>query len=478
MTSSRSKILLVSFLSTLAIASTAFCANRRDIRFQHLGTEHGLSDNDVYSIHQDSKGFMWFGTGNGLNRYDGYHFTVYRHNPRDSHSIYMNSVGTRFEDRSGTLWISGGLCIDRFDRTTEQFTLCLLYMEVSSIYEDGHGTLWFATLGYGLFSYDKASDTFVHYNLANDTLTAICGNPDDDNRTLFVGTPHGVATFDQREGTSAHLQGGPLGAVTAMLGDRAGNIWIGAREGLYLLKCATKICSYYPFGRQVPRNPGDHDVQRLYVDREGLVWIGIAGAGLAMFDPTTRKYRHFPQAGYQAGWTNKQAICEDRTGALWVITGGRGLQKYDRRTGSFLTYLNDPRDPHSLSSNLVNALFVDRSGTLWIGTGGGGLSKIDPAQKAFHQYAVSAPAQKGLTDNVVLGFAEDHSGMLWITTRGGLNKFDRSKEVFTHYGNDPKHAGNYWSNSTGAVLPPPGSGLTTVTGNRPASSMSAASTVI
>ncbi len=452
MSSSRSEILLAIFVSTLAVAPAGFCAEGPTIRFEHLGVEHGLSDNNVYGIHQDSKGFMWFGTENGLNRYDGYHFTVYRHTPLDSLSILSNNVTPHFEDRSGSLWIVGGPGIDRFDRTTERFTHCLPYIPLSSMYEDTHGTLWFAALGRGLFRYDKPTASFVHYSLANDTLTSICGNPVDDDRTLFVGTAQGVFTFDQREGTSARLEGGPSGAITAMLGDRAGKVWIGTRDGLYVFNCTTKICSHYPFGSQITRKPGANDVQRLYEDREGLVWIGIAGAGIAMFDPSTRKYRHFPHVGYQAGWVGGwQAICEDRAGSLWVITGGRGLQKYDRRTGSFSTYLNDPRDAHSLSSNIVNCIYEDRSGTLWIGTGGGGLNKIDPAKNAFHHYTVSTSAQKGLTHNVVKGFVEDHSGMLWITTMGGLNEFDRSTETFTHYRNDPKDPGSL-SSWAGAVL--------------------------
>jgi ligand-binding sensor domain-containing protein len=461
MSNSGSKILLVTFLSTLAVVRAGFCATGREIRFERLGVEHGLSDNSVYDIHQDIKGFMWFGTTDGLNRYDGYHFTVYRHNPLDSQSISINNVPLIFEDRSGSLWIrgGGGGNLNRFDRTSERFTRCLPNTLVSSIYEDAHSTLWFASSGRGLFRYDKATATFVHYSLTNDTLAAICGNPRDDDRTLFVGTAHGVVAFDQRETTSAYLQGGPSGAVTAMLGDRAGNVWIGTREGLYLFNCTTKVCAHYPFGGQITRKPGDNDAQLLYEDREGLIWIGIAGAGMAMFDPSTRTYRHFSHAGYQASWVNKQAICEDRMGAVWVGTSGRGLEKYDRLTGSFSTYLNDPRDAHSLSSNFVTRIYEDRSGSLWIGTDAGGLSKIDPAQKAFHDYAVNLSAAKGLTNNVVEGFAEDQLGRLWITTMGGLSKFDRSAEAFTHFRNDPRDPGSLSANLTGAVLEDRGGSL-------------------
>lgn len=461
MSSSRSKIMLVTFLSTLAVAPAVFCANGHEIRFEHLGVEHGLSDNNVFGIHQDIKGFMWFGTENGLNRYDGYHFTVYRHNPLDSQSISTNNLPWIFEDRSGTLWIRGpaGNDLNRFDRTTERFTRCLSSFDVTSIYEDTHGILWFATRREGLFRYDKATATFVHYSLVNDTLASICGNPVDDDRTLFVSTSQGVVTFDQRDGSSTHLKGGPSGAVTAMLEDREGNVWIGTREGLCSFNSTTKICSHYPFGSQITRNAGDNYIQLIYKDREGLVWIGIAGAGIAMFDPSTREYRHFPNAGQQADWDNEGSICEDRTGALWVITSGHGLQKYDRRTGSFSTYLNDPHDAHSLSRNIVTAICEDRSGTLWIGTWGGGVSKIDPAQKAFHHYAVSTSSQKGLEENMVSGFVEDHSGMLWITTRGGLTKFDRSTEVLTHYRNDPQNPGSLSTNATGAVLEDRGGSL-------------------
>jgi ligand-binding sensor domain-containing protein/signal transduction histidine kinase len=474
MFSSRSKILLVTFLSTLAATPAGFCAKGREIRFEHLGVEQGLSDNNVYSIHQDIKGFMWFGTSDGLNRYDGYQFTAYRHNPLDSQSMPWNNAPGIFEDRSGTLWLRGpgrpdGLAggLIRFDRTRERFTLPLYNSGVSPIYEDTHGTIWCITSGEdssgtptsGLFSYEKTTNTFVQHSLVNDTLTSICGNPVDDDRTLFVGTAHGVVTFDQRDGTSAHLEGGPSGAVTAMLQDRAGKVWIGTRGGLYLFNCTTKTCSQYPFSSQITRAAGYNDVRILYEDREGLIWIGIAESGIAMFDPSTRTYRHFPHAGYHASWDNEQSICEDRTGALWIITGGRGLQRYDRRTGSFSTYLNDPHDAHSLSSNLIFCIYEDRSGTLWVGTGGGGISKIDPAQKVFHHYEVSTPAQKGLTHKIVTGFVEDHTGMLWISTMGGLNKFDRSTEVFTHFMNDPKDPGSLSTNATGAILEDKGGAL-------------------
>jgi ligand-binding sensor domain-containing protein/signal transduction histidine kinase len=447
-------MLLVAFFSTLAVPHASICASGPEIRFERLGVEHGLSSNSVFGIHQDSKGFLWFGTEDGLNKYDGYHITTYRNNPLDSQSISVNNVPQIFEDRSGTLWIRGpnGNDLNRFDRTRERFRSYGSESLVSSIYDDEQGTLWFTTSGRGLLRYDEATDTFVQIRIANDTLTSICGNPVDNDRTLFVGTARGVVTFDQREGTSAYLKDGPSGPVTAMVGDRAGQIWIGTREALYLFSCVTKTCSYYPFGSQITRSPGDNDVQRLYEDMEGLIWIGIAGGGIAMFDPSTRKYRHFPDAGYQAEWGNEQAICEDRTGAVWVITGGRGIQRYDRRTGSFSTYLNDPHNMHSLSRNLVNCIYEDRSGTLWIGTWGGGLCKVDPAQKAFHHYAVSTPARKGLSDNVVTGFAEDQSGMLWISTTDGLNRFDRSSEVFTHYRNDPNDLGSLSANATGTVL--------------------------
>ena len=164
MPSSRSKILQVTLLSTLTLPPAAFCVTGSEIRFERLGVEHGLSENTVFAIHQDINGFMWFGTENGLNRYDGYHFTVYRHNTLDSQSISINNAPQIFEDRSGTLWIRGpnGNDLNRFDRKSERFTPCLSNFDVTSIYEDAHGTLWFATRRKGLFRYDAATGKFVH----------------------------------------------------------------------------------------------------------------------------------------------------------------------------------------------------------------------------------------------------------------------------------------------------------------------------
>jgi ligand-binding sensor domain-containing protein len=272
MSFSASKILLVTFLSPVAVARLAFCAAGGEIKFERLGVEHGLSDNGVYSIHQDIRGFMWFGTSDGLNRYDGEHFIVYRHNPLDTHSISWNNAPSIFEDRSGTLWLLGpggredpGKGLIRFDRLKEWFTLPLFNTAVSPPYEDAHGTLWCATSGKdssgticrGLFRYDQVTAAFVRCSLSNDTLTMICGNPHDDDRTLFIGTAHGIVTFNQLDGTSAHLLGGPPGAVKAIVGTRGGIIWVGTRDGLYSFSCTAKTWSHFPLRKQTIRDPRD-----------------------------------------------------------------------------------------------------------------------------------------------------------------------------------------------------------------------------
>jgi ligand-binding sensor domain-containing protein/signal transduction histidine kinase len=445
-------------IATLLIQSRA-PSQIHDLQFEHLTVEQGLPSNTVFGILQDSRGFMWFGTGDaGLCKFDGYSFTVYKYDPLDSNSIPSNNINQIYEDGSGTLWLFG--CV-RFERATGKFTsykdleaypssAYATYTRPPHMHEDMSGALWFASQG--LNKFDRTSGTFTRYSLSNDTLYAICGDP-DDGRIFWIGTARGLDRFDRENGTFAHYDHGSRNVVNTIHGDKFGFLWIGTNEGLYKFNKVTGAFSYYPVGKKSSGSLERTNVGLIYEDNRGLLWISTE-AGLFRFNRATRKFKEYKNDDASARSEGRQvmAILEDRSGELWVGMLGGGVAKYDRPKDKFTFYVNDPKDPHSLSNNDVTRIYEDRSGTLWIGTWWGGLNKVDRARKAFTHYTLEPADPKSLSDKIVTGLVEDRSGVLWVGTMGGLNRFNRETETFTHYMNDPNNPQSLGSSVIRCVL--------------------------
>ena len=238
---SRTGSLLIALISTLTLPAAGFCADGREIRFEHLTVEQGLSSNGVFAIFQDSRGFMWFGTDDGLDKYDGYSFTVYKHDPLDSNSISTNNIPYIYEDRSGTIWLLGpwGNSYCGFDRATGKFTrrYDLGYWAPpdlqSNFHEDSSGAIWFAASNKGLLKFDRTRGTFVQYTLSSDTVYGLCADPDEAARFLWVGTTRGLDRFDRANGTFTHYEHASRNRINVMHGDKFGMLWMGTDEGLY-----------------------------------------------------------------------------------------------------------------------------------------------------------------------------------------------------------------------------------------------------
>jgi two-component system sensor histidine kinase ChiS len=388
-----------------------------DIRFERISLEQGLSQSVVMSILQDSKGFMWFATQEGLNRYDGYDFNVYKRNLDDPHSLSDSFVQSILEDTSGALWLgtnSGGL--NRFDRQTEQFTRfqndpanpqSLSHNDVTAICQDGTGALWVGTNGGGLNKLDPETQTFNRYQ-----------NDPNDPRSLSNN------------------------AVLAVYADPSGVVWVGTLGGgLCRFDPITEEFVTYQNVADDPTSLSNNIVQTIFEDSAGALWIGTFAGGLNRLDRDTGQFTHFlpdPQDPHSLSDNNVQAIYEDRLGDLWIGTGGGGLNRLERQSGQFIHYQYVATNARSLSDNNVLAIRESREGVLWIGTGGGGLSKADRTAEQFGLYQHNPDDPNSLSFDVVWGICADHEGILWLGTNGeGLNRFDPSSDSFTHYKNDP-----------------------------------------
>jgi len=419
-------------------------ARDNDIRFERISLEQGLSQSVVLSILQDSRGFMWFGTQDGL----------------DPHSISDNFIQSILEDRMGALWIGtnvGGL--NRLDRQTKQFTRyqndpddfnTLSGNDVVTIYEDMAGVLWIGTNGGGLNRFDPQTEQFVRYqndaddpySLSNDAVVSI---HEDRAGVLWVGTfGGGLCKFDRQTEQFIAYQNDPSDArslsgdsVQTIYEDEAGALWIGTNAaGLNRFDSQSGQSVRFQSNPDDPHSLSDDNVQSVYKDRSGTLWIGTAAGGLDRFDPETQQfihYQHEPGDPHTLSDNSVQSIYQSEEGVLWVGTFGGGLSKANRLAEQFARYQHDPVDPHSLSFDVIWSIHEDEQGILWIGTNGGGLNRFDRETQQFTRYLNHVDDPNSLSDNVVWSVGEDREGTLWAGTNSGLDRFDRETEQFTRY---------------------------------------------
>jgi PAS domain S-box-containing protein len=443
-------------------------------RFTHLTGEQGLSHNVVLCILQDSEGFMWFGTLDGLNKYDGYTFTAYHHRRSDPNSLLHNTVTALYEDRLGTLWIGTAIGLDSF-AGGERFThYPAIAEQVGAIYEDAAGMLWIGTEGSGLFRYDRAAGQFTQYthdpadphSLSDDDVIAIY---EDETGTLWVGTAYGgLDAFDratERFTSYRHDPANPHSLshdrVTTIYADRSGVLWIGTGSdyeievgGLNALDRATGQFVQYLHDPQDRHSLSNNNVKAIYQDGTGTLWIGTDD-GLNVFEYTTNtfdSYRHDSLNPHSLSDSPITAIYEDHTGTLWFGTNGAGVSKYTRVKEKFTRYQPDPLDPNSLSGPAVGALYEDRTGILWIGVAGEGLDSLDRTTGQFTHYSHDPADPHSLSNNNVRALCEDHEGVLWVGTNQGLDRLVSTEGTFLHYVHDPDDPSSLGPGAVKAIL--------------------------
>lgn len=413
----------------LAQAGSPAQAQSASLRFEMLSVEDGLSQSSVRAIFQDQRGFMWFGTDDGLNKYDGYNFTIYNHDPEEPTSLADNLITTIYQDSLGRMWIGTASGLDRFEPETETFihylnnaaqASSLRGTSVSAIVEDVHGNLWISTVDGGLNLYRPETDDFLSYAHAA-----------DNDQTLIS---------DQ---------------IQALAADPKGGIWIGTYEGLDYFDPQAGVFTHHQHDPENPRSLSDNRILALFIDRSGILWIGSEEGGLNRYNPVDSsfgRHQHRADNPYTISSNQVQAIYEDQNGRLWV--GGRsGVNLFNRRDEYFTRYQHDPNDTHSLSNDNVLSIYADRSGVLWIGTFGGGLSKYVQNNDRFTLYQHRPNQSTSLSNDVVYAIYEDREEVVWVGTMdGGLNRLDPESGNFFAFKHDPTDPNSLGSNDVRAIL--------------------------
>lgn len=440
------------------------------IHFKHLTREQGLSDSFNLCILQDNKGFMWIGTSDGLDRYDGRRIKVYKHSPDNVNSLGANVIKFLYEDKSGVLWVgTGGGGLNKYNCLLENFTryiskpndlFSISSNVVSSIYEDKSGTLWIGTQDGGLNKFNRENEQFICFknkpedptSLSNNSVTSIY---EDSKGNLWIGTTGGgLNKFDRINQTFTRFIHNPDDPsslshdyVTGICEDNFGVLWISTNGGGLNKVTYKNNLHHLAFIRYKhnPNNPAslnDNDIANLYIDKNNIIWIGTWGGGLIKmipslnynFSPSFVLYEYDPLDPFSLNNNNVSCTYEDNSGLLWIGTWGGGVHITTNKKKPFKHYKTEPNDPFSLSAKGVTTIYEDRSGILWVGTWDSGLNKWDRVANKFTHYKHNPGDPTSLSDNTVSAIYEDRSGILWIGTyNGGLNKFDKEKEKFYKY---------------------------------------------
>lgn len=456
-------VLLVLFVSSTSM----FCV---DLNFKYYRVEDGLSSNTVYDIIQDTKGYIWVGTENGLNRFDGHDFRHYRNIPRDTSSIVSNYVYKLFEEVNGDIWIGTekGICIynsswdsfKSFDVATDQGVT--IADRIQGFVPDAQGKLWIASTGQGLFLYDKHKEELVQYNFENHLiskhepiyLTCIFKDRENTIWTIVNGTKHQIyklnRSTDTFEPAFPDMDYNQLKRLSSycMLEDTFGTIWLGTwNNGVFALDKHTGIKANYLNTEGVDKILHIHSMMEY---EPGKFYIG-SNEGLTLLTGT-------PVKGYKPEVHVRDPILsncfvypiyKDREGGLWIGTYYGGINYASPNRNYFTGYTYNKYE-NSVSGNVISAFCEDASGNLWIGTDDGGLNHFNTKTERFTSYKPET-RKNSLSFHNVHALCIDGNN-LWIGTyTGGLNVMNLNTKHFTHYYSDLSDSTTLSSNSIYAL---------------------------
>lgn len=453
---------MVLILAVIPSSPIFLYALKQEIKFEHISIDHGLSQSSVNCILKDKRGLMWFGTQDGLNRYDGYKFKIYRHQPENSNSISDSHINCLSEDRNGVLWVGTRDGLDHFDREKEIFIrykkdrpppFHLSDNEITAIGEDREGVLWVGTFAGGINKFDLKKNQFVslQYNI-NDPTTLNSNRINtlyiDSSDVLWIGTQdRGLDRFDRKNDKFIHYihnSNDPNSLsnnyVTAIAEDRQGKLWIGTKMGINQLDPKTNRFIHYEYTPHDVGSISNNEINCIYPAHDGGLLVGTEN-GLNEFNTGNKIFSRWENDPFVPDSLSNNvvlAIYEDPAHILWVGTNGGGFNKYAPGRDKFAHYQFNPRlASRGLSSNMVYAIYEDRTGIVWLGTNRG-LNRFDPASDQFTSYKSEPGNPRSLGSDYVFSIYEDRTGVMWVGTwGGGLNKFDRETGTFTHYLSNP-----------------------------------------
>lgn len=388
------------------------------VHFQRYSTEDGLSQSTVRCFAQDNNGFIWVGTQDGLNRFDGYAFQTYRHIPDDSSSLLSNDIYSLYKDREGRLWVGTNLSLCIYDQNLDRFEQLLTHdyiqdgtagLTVRAIFEDHLGNMWIGCDGGGVFFFAKGSKQYIQY----------IHNPDNPSS----------------------LSGDNVWSITE---DHEGNIWIGTRSGLNRFDAKSNGFIRYYANSDASHHLSYDEVSSLFVDEEGTLWIATYGGGLNRYDAFRDRFVSYTTENSELKTNILYQVFEDSQNTLWVATDGEGLYAFDRVNNTFVRFSHTETDLRSLSNDKVVTVFEDEQTNLWVGNFQGGINFTSfISRKAFFTVQYQAGVQNTLSHPIVTAVLKDRFGDIWVgTDGGGLNRILKNDGRIVYYKHNPENSGS------------------------------------
>ena len=501
--------MLTASLLSFQVPGSEFANNNNTFNPEFSGYDinDGLSSNVAYAIMEDKRGFIWIGTQDGLNRFDGYDFHVYGVGAEGRKFISHSGINALLEDHDGYIWIGtegGGL--NCYDPETEMFWYffhnpddpgSISSNTITSLIQDEEGTVWVGT-SYGLNRMEKdytnrtreryikpISCTFRRYYSQNRDPSSLSSSRIscmyvDTYQHLWIGTVNGLNLFlpgkgNQEGGNFIRYNTGPNSAIplsnnniNAVFEDKNGNIWVGTNKGANLLTergdngIPTK-------SRQIMLTPpqqsgvGHNVVFDIIDDQAGNLWLGTIGGGLSVIlrdqlsennEIISVNYYHDDLDPKSIRTNTINSLILASTGDIWFTSNNNGIGFINTREQIFQTLRHNPNDANSLSNNVVKSVIEDRSGNLWIGTWGGGLVKYTPESTKFRTYKPRRTDPDWLGSDIIQVIVQDNEGIMWIGTQGmGLYRFNPETEVFKNILKPDKSGNLIISNDIWSLFP-------------------------
>jgi signal transduction histidine kinase/ligand-binding sensor domain-containing protein len=405
--------------------SVGLLSQSTNLQFKHLTVEDGLSQSTIHAIFQDKKGFMWFGTDIGLNKYDGNKFTVYQNNTFDTTSVSSNFLTSIFEDSYGKLWVGSGYNgLNYFDREKEVFIRynynkakpgCISNDNIRAIFEDSQKKLWIGTSGGGLNLYNRATNTFSYFQ-------------HDSNSNISIGSNY----------------------IKSITEDKIGNLWLGSTEGILIkYNLANNTFTNYPLYNDYKGDLFNSTFCSVYVDSENNIWYGTE-MGLFYHDQNRGKFTYYTQGvGNSSLNVNSiSSILEIEKDIYFIATDHGGLNILNKKTGKFTYHLNIRYDETTISNNQLYSLYRSPDGIIWIGGFHGGVNFYDKKAIKFQQYKDILPENVAIDCcNSVATLCEDKDQNIWIGYDGqGIDIYNVHSKSISHLVSKPGDANTISSN--------------------------------
>lgn len=449
--------LLYVFMPALAFSQAA------KIKFKQISVEQGLSNSWVEAIGQDYMGFMWFGTRDGLDLYDGHKMTVYKNDAKDTNSISDNFIRCIYEDKLHNLWIGTANGLNLFNAAKNAFTRykhnlydskSISNNAISCIYEDSRNNLWVSTAGGGLNLFNRQQNTFYRFThstcngaISDDNVNYIY---EDIKGNIWVAGDSGLNLFNSKTKTFTiyrnkldHDNSNNSNVIKYICGDKNGNLFLATpNAGVIVFNFQANSFTQLNHKQGNDSSLSGNFVYSMLTGSDGRIWIGTVNEGLNLYNSSTNSfahYRHEPSNNSSLAQRTASAIFEDKQHNLWIGTHRGGVCLYAPGADKFKTYRQEA-DINSLSYSDVKALCQDKKGNIWIGTDGGGLNLFNRDNNTFTHYIEDPGNPNSVNSDAILDIIEDAAGRgLWVSTwGGGLNFFNPEKGTFKHYINNPE----------------------------------------